>query len=276
MKAKKPFDNSRRDFLRTSLGGFVAGGLCFSDALQTKAQQQQQHADHASVHGMALIGEKTLFLSHLPLFSNAERKSPHNYQVLLEAAFADAANQKQFVADRKQSKAKLYTIEPEKFVLTDLTTANGERARVSSFVATIYRDHFERGGTPIIKDARLTIQNVIHFRAFDSPPARSPKIEYLLFGKSGETYLAHRIVKPPDFDQLLAVKVSGVKLTDQMLQKGLRVRVPTLIDAIDSRLREQQSVACEIELSNDPQPKTAQARINALKEFYFETGDLAS
>jgi len=246
-----------------------------SDAFQSKAKVEHD-LDHPGVHGMALIGEKTLYLSHLPLFSSPERKSPHNYQVLLEAAFADTKHQTQLAADRKKSKAKLYTVEPETFVLTDLITTDSERARISSFKATVYRDHFERGGKPIIKDAQLTIKNVIHFRAFDLSSERPSKMEYILFGKNDETYLAHKITKPPDFDQLLSVKVTGVKLTDLILQKGLRVNVPTLSDAIDSHLKEKQSLVCDIDFSNDDKPKRAQARVTVLKDFYFETGDLAS
>ncbi|MBA3355768.1 MAG: hypothetical protein H0U18_07480 [Pyrinomonadaceae bacterium] len=83
-KREKRFDASRRDFLRKSFGGLILSGMCLSDAFQAKAQG---HTDHPSVHGMALIGDQTLFLSHLPLFSSPERRSPHNYQALLEAAF---------------------------------------------------------------------------------------------------------------------------------------------------------------------------------------------
>lgn len=132
------------------------------------------------------------------------------------------------------------------------------------------------GGTPIIEDARLMIQNIIHLRVFDSSRERPSKIEYILFGKGNETFCAHKIARPPDFDHLLSVKVSGVKLTDANLQKGLRVRVPTLAETIDSRLQENQRVVFDIEFPNDDQPKQAQARLTVLKELYFETGDLAS
>ncbi len=273
MNDEKLFDASRRDFLRKNFGGLLLSGMYLSDAFQAKAQR---HTDHPSVHGMALIGDQTLFLSHLPLFSSPERRSPHNYQALLEAAFSDARHQTQYIADRKESKTKLYTVEPEKFVLTDLITTDSDRIRVASFKATIYRDHFERGGTPIIKDARLMILNTIHLRAFDSSLERPSKIEYILFGKGNQTFGAHKITRPPDFDHLLSVKVSGVKLTDANLQKGLRVRVPTHAETIDSRLQENQSLICEIEFPNDNQPKQAQARLTVLKELYFETGDLAS
>lgn len=157
-----------------------------------------------------------------------------------------------------------------------MITTDSERIRVASFKGTIYRDHFERGGTPIIKDARLMIQNIIHLRVFDSSRERPSKIEYILFGKGNETFCAHKIARPPDFDHLLSVKVSGVKLTDANLQKGLRVRVPTLAETIDSRLQENQRVVFDIEFPNDDQPKQAQARLTVLKELYFETGDLAS
>jgi len=267
----------RREFILKSFAGtFGLSVLCDPFSVSAFAKSNHDIVDHPTVHGMALIGEKSLYLSHLPLFSSTEHKSPHNYQVLLKAVFADAKNQTAYIADRKKSKAKLYTVEPETFVLTDLVTTDSERTRVSSFKATIYRDHFERGGTPIIKDATLNIKNVIHFRPFDLSDERPAKMEYILFGKSDETYLAHRVVKPPDFDQLLSVKVTGVLLTDLILQKGLRVNVPTLTDTIDSHLKEKQSIVCDINFSNDDKPKKAQARVTVLTDFYFETGDLAS
>lgn len=270
-------NKTRREFLLKSLTGAL-GLSVWRDRLSVPSFAQSNHdgIDQPSVHGMALIGEKSLFLSHLPLFSSVERRSPHNYQVLLEAAFANAKDQTQYIADRRKSKAKLYTVEPEKFVLTDLITTDPERTRLSSFKATIYRDHFERGGKPIINDAMMTIKNVIHFRAFDLSEARPSKMEYILFGKGGETFLAHKITKPPDFDHLLSVKASGVLLTDAILKQGLRVNVSTLADAIDSRLKEKQGIVCDIEFSSGDEPKKAQARVTVLKEFYFETGDLDS
>ncbi len=270
---KKLPDRSRRDFIRNSFGGLLLSGIYLGDTFQAKARHD---IDHPTVHGMALIGEQTLFLSHLPLFSSPERPSPHNYQVLLEAAFANAKHQTLYLADRKKSRALLYTIEPEEFVLTDLMTTDTQRSRLSSFKATIYRDHFERGGKPILKDARLTIKNVIHFQAFDLSQTRPAQMEYILFGKARELFLAHKIVKPPDFDHLVSVKVSGVKLTDEILQKGLQVRIPTLTNAIASHLQEKQSVDCEIEFLPDPKPNQSPARVTVLKDFYFETGDLAS
>jgi hypothetical protein len=48
-------------------------GLAFA---QASAQ------DQPAVHGMLLVGEETLYLSHLPMFH-----SPHNYQVILEVRF---------------------------------------------------------------------------------------------------------------------------------------------------------------------------------------------
>jgi hypothetical protein len=40
------------------------------------------------------------------------------------------------------------------------------------------------------------------------------ELEYLLFGKGNESFLAHLITRPPDFDQILSVK-TGQKFTDE-------------------------------------------------------------
>jgi hypothetical protein len=59
------------------------------------------------------------------------------------------------------------------------------------------------------------VKQVVHFREFDSKTKRPAHLEYLLFGKGGKFFLAHLIVAPPDFDQLLSVKVTRHQFTDR-------------------------------------------------------------
>ena len=45
--------------------------------------------DHPATHNMLVIGEQTVYLSHLPMFQEkGEEPMPHRYQAILEATFA--------------------------------------------------------------------------------------------------------------------------------------------------------------------------------------------
>ncbi|RUT05895.1 hypothetical protein DSM106972_031010 [Dulcicalothrix desertica PCC 7102] len=57
---------------------FTIAGILFS-TLPAYAQTPQ------CIHGMRIIGEKTIYLSHMPLFNS----TCHSYQVLLEATFQE-------------------------------------------------------------------------------------------------------------------------------------------------------------------------------------------
>jgi hypothetical protein len=56
--------------------------------------------DEPATHGMAVIGQKSVFLSHLPMFG-----SPHDYQVIVEAELTKtgADPQQVYFDDRKQN-----------------------------------------------------------------------------------------------------------------------------------------------------------------------------
>ena len=157
----KIMSRGRREFLKTS-----AALVCAASGWpQTLGAVNRQ--DRPSSHGMLLVGQQTAFLSHLPLFAN-----PHDYQVILEVTFAKPGSDPQadYFNDRKRSGTKIYTIEPDRFVLPELNAATPLR----SFTTNIYRGHFERFPTERAKEAarigeavNVTVTRVIHFRKFD-------------------------------------------------------------------------------------------------------------
>jgi hypothetical protein len=158
----------------------------------------QSMSDAPAVHGMLLLGANHIFLSHLPMFH-----SPHDYQVLLTATFkaegVDPAAA--YIEDRRKTGGKLYTWAPEPFTLPSLMGATP-----SSMFGTIFRGHFERGGTPLIPQrVRADVVRVQHFRRFLPVTDRKQHLKYILFGEPGDRYLAHWITKPPDFDQVLSL-----------------------------------------------------------------------
>lgn len=162
------------------------------------------------VHGMLLFGEDALYLSHLPMF-----QSPHNFQVILEAGFDEAAS-RVLRADREtHGKDLYYTFEPEKFHITELDPGGDGPSR-ASFKGTIYRDHFERGGQPITR-AVAEVRNVVHFAELDvgAVHAAGQDLTYLCFGRAGRLHFAHRITAKPDFDQVLTARLVPGTVTDQ-------------------------------------------------------------
>ncbi|CAM5663524.1 hypothetical protein SPURM210S_04923 [Streptomyces purpurascens] len=124
--------------------------------------------DPKATHGMLVVGEETAYLSHLPMFMR-----PHDFQVLLEATFTNDAGDAQqvYVDDRRTTGTAVYTPRPERFVLTELVGEDGQPAR-TSFTGTLFRGHFERGGTEILDPVTVDVRHVVHFRRFDRHAVR--------------------------------------------------------------------------------------------------------
>ena len=218
-----------------------------------------------ATHNMLVVGESSVFLSHLPMFQEkGERPMPHRYQLILEAKLA---KQEDYAKDRREHPGTtIYTLNPENFVLPELVSKP-----LSSFKAnTLFRGHLERdGNVPVLQDAEVSVQRVVHFREFD-PKAKKPRqLEYLLFGKGDELFLAHLIVAPPDFDQVLAVKVAGHSFTDAELAQGVTVVFPGTKNTAAKRLKVQKA-AGEATIGSSRK----KVEVDVSKELYFEEGEL--
>jgi hypothetical protein len=57
-----------------------------------------------------------------------------------------------------------------------------------------------------------------------------------------ELFLAHSIIKPPDFDQVLSVKVIDHSFTMQKVPKGIEVTIPGKSNKANERVKEAQQV----------------------------------
>ena len=150
--------NNRREFLKSSLTaaaglGFLGLGL----RAQPLMQRPKLDPDEEGTHNMLVVGEQTVYLSHLPMFQgflDQKQKafgSLHRYQVIVEATFSDASGDltSVYTDDRKSHPSeKMYTINPDFFVLPDLDPKGAGRRSFRG--NTVYRGHLERGGRPII------------------------------------------------------------------------------------------------------------------------------
>src|SRR5262249_16505595 len=151
--------------------------------------------------------------------------APHRYQVILAASLLRGGqNLQNIYADdrRKNASVRIYTLNPRDFVLPRLSTGSPPLTRLKT---KDFRRHLERGGGVVtgVDDVDVKINRVVHFRKFDPRASKPEQLKYLLFGGSQEPFLAHYISQPPDFDQVLSVKVDGHRFTDAELSKGIEV-----------------------------------------------------
>lgn len=152
-------------------------------------------ADPPSTHGMLLVGEKTLFASHLPMFHR-----PHDYQGIARISVGENVLAI-YQADRAgHPNETVYTIVPEKFSLPDKLKAG------ATFKAALFRGHFERGGEEIVAEMKVTVAEVIHFRRLDPKETKPQTARAILFGSGKDAFAAHLISGQPDFDQVLELQ----------------------------------------------------------------------
>ena len=235
--------------------------------------------DTTGVHGMLLFGDDTRYLSHLPMFM-----SPHHFQVIFEARFDHAVEE----ALRGDHDA-MHTFEPEVFPIIELDPSGDGPAR-TAIEGTIFRGHFERGGTPIVEGVTAEVRDVVYFAELDRQARRSSDqtLTYLCFGRAGQLHLAHRVTASPDFDHVLQARLVPGSLTDPagrpMAEQGehdFRLAAPVEFrgrgDTPSDRLAPGETVDGFFFASIGPTGSHGfAARLKAGAELYLELGDLGS
>ena len=252
----------------------VLAAAAYTTSQSRSARGAPPPEEAPATHNWMLVGSQTAFLSHLPMFemlnpAKTDYMTPHRFQVILQASLNSGGKDvtPMYFADRQSHPdVKMYSVSPAKvFVLPQVAAPSP----LTSFQATVFQGHLERGGKPIkgLQSAGVKIQKVVHFHKFD-PAAKAPAaLEYFLFGKGTELFLAHSIVKPPDFDQLLSVTVDGLKLTDEELGSAIRLSIPSKKNSPANRLKEGEQAQAEISGGR-------KLSVRAVREFYFEEGEL--
>jgi hypothetical protein len=275
MSKSNQSQTGRREFLRLSSFAMAAGLLGRGLGAGAVTHHHTSGGDGPNVHNMLIVGREAVFLSHLPMFTAPDFVSPHRYQVLLEAGFTKSGADPQavYADDRQKNPAtKIYTLSPDEFVLPDLRPSDG-RAPLSSFGANVFRGHLEKPGRKVLlRGVTVSVKRVIHFREFDPRAASPARLEYILFGKGRELFLAHFINRPPDFDQVLSVNVTGHGFTDEELGRGMRVTFERP-NSVAQRLAEKQEAVGEVRDAGGT-AGPLKVRFKAGTEFYFEEGEL--
>jgi hypothetical protein len=236
------------------------------------ATPPQSRHDDPAVHNMLIVGEETVYLSHLSMFQEADAQPmPHRYQVVLEASLA---KQEGYVRDRRDHAATIYMLSPAPFVLPALAPTEPSSEPTSSFDARVVtRGHLEREGAfTILRDVEVRVERVLHFREFDPQAEKPPHLEYLLFGKGSELFMTHLITAPPDFDQVVAVRLTGDELNNVELERGIPVAFSETTNSAAGRLRTREMHVGEVISGGQPTSRRVEIELDA--ELYFEEGEL--
>jgi hypothetical protein len=246
------------------------------------AQPPQTFEDPPATHNMMVVGNDAVFLSHLPMFNKESKDhtaflSPHRYQVILEATLSRAGEDvtQIYVTDRGRSpRVKMYTLNPEQFVLAQLFTPDFDHPKRRTFKATVFRGHLERGGVPIqgLDGIQVVIRRTIYARLLKPREKKPETLQYILFGKGHDRFLAHTISEPPDFDQLIAVTLNH-DLPDEQMARGIQIMIPDRSNFANQRLKQDEQVSARI---IDPSASATMPilQIRTGTEFYFEEGEL--
>jgi hypothetical protein len=233
---------------------------------------------------MLVVGNETVFLSHLPMFKGLNEQatdytSPHRYQVILEVNFTGNGKDVTdiYTKDRQGSPGtKMYTLNPEPLILARLFTPDVQNPALGSFKATVIHGHLERKPHHVIgglEDVVVTVKKVVHAQKFDPGATKPEKLRYFLFGKGEELFLAHVITKPPDFDQIVSVKVADHSFTNEELNREVNVIFPDRDNTASQRIKENQQAPGKFQVIGTPQ--SFESAVQAGIEYYFEEGELA-
>jgi hypothetical protein len=236
-----------------------------------------EHGEHegnddgsVGVHGMLLVGSDPVYLSHLPMFM-----SPHNFQVILKATLEDPVARQVADLRAQHGPEALITVAPQPFPIEALSSDHAEP--LTEFRADIVRGHFEHDGEIIGSDSVVTVEEVVAFARLPLEAVTRPRgdLEYLIFGDAErELYLAHRVDRAPDFDQVLLVGITGQTFTEQELDRQGRptLTVPGREDVPSARLQPGETLAARtsagLHFVND-------VELTVLAELYFMEDELS-
>jgi len=254
-------------------------GLLMTE-ISAQSTSEERRATRA-IHGQLIFGTDNIYLSHLPMFMFNPSIHPHNYQVIMKINLTNIETDPaaEYIADRKaHPDTMVYTLVPERFSMIDLIS-NATDQPIKSLKGhpdgTIYRGHFERDGTMIIRDATVNVEDIIYSHEFNPEAENLDNLTYLLFGRADELFMAHIITKPPDFDQVLSVNAVNPALTDEELSHGVLVFFPERENTLEMRLRENDTVLGKYASASGSEA-SEQVEITVGDEVYLESGELSA
>jgi hypothetical protein len=181
-------------------------------------------------HAFVMLGEKTLFLSHLTMF----HMENHCYQLVVQASLPGNFMQR-YLQERAEHPDETFFLGNSELDLW--TVPQLQIGKRTCFLADIWRgipykkEYTEwpwRGELPVIPNVPVCVERIVYFRHFDLNQEYPKSLSYLLFGAGEEAFLAHLQVKEPDFDQVATLTKRPEWLPEEQLQAAVPINFPGL------------------------------------------------
>jgi hypothetical protein len=225
------------------------------------------------IHGMLLFGGGKIYLSHLPMFD-----PPHNFQVLLRVSMSGGGSEPRsaYLNDRAATGARVYTFVPEEFPMSGLVGDSSQPPPVTSFKGSVFRGHFERGGSRLLTGVTASVDEVVYLEELDvtAKPLHGQKLEYLCLGEPGELFLAHIIRSRPSFDHIVPFHFLDQEFADHSATKP--VQFSDREDRPEQKLERNEEVSGFFYQSIGPHGQHGfNTKLQIDEEIHFEVEELA-
>jgi hypothetical protein len=160
------------------------------------------HHELAANHGFLMLGTKTIYLCHLPMY----HMPAHAFQTIVEAEIGRPELEK-YLKIKKETPAKpIIVLNDTRMALEDLVNSN-------FFLGTIYfsdeNGDAEDRNNPI-GNTTVNIKKILLFKQLSiHTPDYPENVEYYMFGTEFDWHLSHFLSKSPNFEQELDISISG-------------------------------------------------------------------
>ena len=250
----------------------ISGGLAATAPLLGAARrapsQTSPIVDLPGIHNFFMFGSKTLYVSHMPMFTVEK----HMYQVILRVALPDAV-MRGYLAGQGPGRTPWNLVNSEQ----DYALPQIKAATLTSFRVDVYKDYSNADaapvGPPFAKNVPLRVDEVVHFRHFDFNIPRPHNLTYLLFGRGGEAHLSHYIARDPDFQHIVTLGSVPAWLSPDQLAAGVEISladVPSLPTPCAGPLTEK---SYPVLFQGRPDAR-ATLDLNGASPVWFSTGNL--
>jgi hypothetical protein len=89
---------------------------------------------------------------------------------------------------------------------------------------------------PELADVKVRVTDVVYAKKLDQS-STFDELHYILFGRGDELFLAHLLSRPPDFDQIVSVRLVGLHPDEDELKRRIDVVVPGRANTVQQRIR---------------------------------------
>lgn len=204
-------------------------------------------------HAFCILGEETIFLCH-QIMTHME---PHSYELILEVEIPEEAKQKIFDDRAKTGKTHYFgnkedglftlpsivagkTTEFMADVWNSLESPQNPATELKKQVdgvmlppATLPQPPWagywgKPAAEPWLKDVKVTIKRVVHYRHLNQNEVSRKFEEYVLFGRGEEAHIMHSVIWQPDYDHVATLKEAPDWLDEDQLVATVNISFPRL------------------------------------------------